>query len=293
MELQRLVNVLVPITLIEMMIAIGLGVAVGEVLAVARDWRLLVRAALANYVCVPAVTLGLLLLFHANPMVAVGFLILAACPGAPFGPPVTAIARGNMAAAVGLMIVLAGSSALLAPLILRLCVPLIAGDARGAGVDATKLVTTLLVTQLIPLCAGLGVRQLCPTAAARMLKPANRLSALLTLVTISLILVLRYQTLLAIRPRGVFGMLALLAASLAIGWLLSSPGRENRRAMALTTSLRNIGVGLVIANDAFAGTPALTAVVAYGLFEVTGSLIVAVGLARLAPTHRLALAAVR
>ena len=45
--------------------------------------------------------------------------------------------------------------------------------------------------------------------------------------------------------------------------------------MMLTTSLRNVGVGLVIANGAFAGTPALTAVLAYGLLEVCGSLLVA------------------
>jgi len=38
------------------------------------------------------------------------------------------------------------------------------------------------------------------------------------------------------------GMLLLLAAMLAVGWLLSGPGHDGRKAMALATSVRNTGV---------------------------------------------------
>jgi BASS family bile acid:Na+ symporter len=79
-------------------------------------------------------------------------------------------------------------------------------------------------------------------------------------------------------------MLALLLASWAAGWLLGGPGVDARKAMTLTTSLRNVGVGLVIATGAFAGTPAVTAVLVYGLFEVVGSLLLALGWARVATT---------
>src|SRR5215472_17269667 len=65
--------------------------------------------------------------------------------------------------------------------------------------------------------------------------------------------------------RGVFvGMLALLTASLAAGWLLGGPGSDNRKTMALTTSLRNVGVCLVIATGGIcAGAPAGPAVIVY------------------------------
>ena len=268
-----MVNILVPVTLIEMMIAIGLGVMIKDILAVARDWRLLLRAAAANYVLVPLATVGLLLLFRANPMVSAGFLILAACPGAPYGPPATAIARGNVAAAVGLMVLLAGSSAILAPLVLGMVMPLVAGNVQ-LTMSAGKMVTTLLVTQLLPLSIGVGVRHFYPYSA-RLQKPAQRLSTVLNLILICLVVGAQYRMLLEIRFRGLFGMLSLLLATLAIGWLLGSRNIESRKTMMLTTALRNVGVGLVIANGAFAGTPALTAVLAYGLIEVAGSLLVA------------------
>jgi BASS family bile acid:Na+ symporter len=74
---------------------------------------------------------------------------------------------------------------------------------------------------------------------------------------------------------GFAGMLTLLAASLVIGWLAGGPGRNNRRTMALTTSLRNVALGLVIATGNFTGTPAVSAALAYGIVEVLGSLVAA------------------
>ncbi len=86
MSIEKLINILVTVTVMEMMVAIGLGVTFAEVVKVPRNLRLVAKAALANYVCVPAAAVGLLLLFHAHPMVAAGFLIAAVCPGAPYGP---------------------------------------------------------------------------------------------------------------------------------------------------------------------------------------------------------------
>ena len=115
MSLDRLINILVMVTLFQMMVTIGLRVTFADILDTAKKWRLVLRAGLANYLYVPAVTIVLLILFQANPMVAAGFLILAVAPGGPYGPPFTAIAKGNQALSVGLMVVLAGSSAVISP----------------------------------------------------------------------------------------------------------------------------------------------------------------------------------
>ena len=44
--------------------------------------------------------------------------------------------------------------------------------------------------------------------------------------------------------------------------LAGGSGNDNRKTVALTTSLRNVGVGLVIVVGNFAGTPAVSAVLA-------------------------------
>lgn len=274
MSTANLINVLVTITLIEMMIAIGLSVTLADVVIAARNGRRVALALLANYLVVPAITVALLAVVQPVPLVAAGFLILAVCPGAPFGPPFAAIAKGNVPLAVGLMVILAGSSAMAAPLLLHVLLPLVSED-QPLNIDSTKLIGTLLVTQLVPLCVGVALRERRPALATRLLKPANLLSKLLNLLTIGLILVTQSSTLTQIRAIGFEAMLFLLAASLLAGFLLGGPERRDRTTVALTTSLRNVAVSLVIASGSFAGTPALTAVLAYAVVELLGSLIVA------------------
>jgi BASS family bile acid:Na+ symporter len=287
MTADLLINVLVLIALMEMMVTVGLNVTFVDLAEVSRNVGLLARAALANYIYFPAVTVGLLLVYDANPMVAAGFLILAVCPGAPYGPPFAAIAKGNVVVAVGLMVMLSGSSAIIAPILLRYLLPLVSGNEQ-MSVDASRIVIILLATQLMPLCVGVSVRRWCPALADRLCKPANLMSKVLNLIAVGLILVNQFHLLAEIRPRGFVGMLALLIASWVAGWLLGGPDSAIRKAMTLTTSLRNVAVGLVIATGSFAGTPAVTAVVVYGLLGIVGSLLLALVWSQIEATGALA-----
>jgi BASS family bile acid:Na+ symporter len=264
--MDQLINLIAAITLIEMMLTLGMGASLGNVSRVMVDWRLLIGAAIANYALVPAAAVGLLLLFQAKPMVAVGFLIAAVCPGAPFGPPFTAIARGNVTTAVGLMIVLAGSSALLAPLLLRIVIPLTAGN-QPISVSAGKMIGLLLGAQLLPLCLGLALRRFLPTYAAKGQKPMSMLSTVLNLITFGLIVFVQFRMLLEIRPMAYVGMFALVLAGVVAGWLLGGSGNGNRTAMAMVTSVRNVGVTTVVATGSFAGTAAVTAAAAFAVFQ--------------------------
>lgn len=284
MSIDQLINILVTITLIEMMVAIGLDVTFGDLVAVVRDWSLVARAALANYICVPAVTIGLLFLFQAQPVVAAGFIILAACPGAPYGPPFTSIAKGNVSQAIGLMVLLAGSSAVIAPVLIGYLLPFVS-IAEGLQVDAIKIVATLLLTQLLPLCVGISLHQFAPKFAGRLQTPAKRLSKVMNLAAVGLIIVVQFDMLIQIRPLSFLGMLMLLVATWVFGWLIGGRKTENRKTMTITTSLRNISVALVVATGTFPGTSAVTAVAAYGLISLLGSLFLAILMGRHAAPH--------
>jgi BASS family bile acid:Na+ symporter len=251
------------------------------VIHVAVDWRLVARAGLANYVLVPAAAIGLLLLFGAPPMVAVGFLITAVCPGAPFGPPFTTIAKGSVVAAVGLMVLLAGSSALMAPLLLRILIPLMSSD-RTMHLQPGKMTGTLLGAQLLPLCVGIALRHFRPLLAEKLKKPFGKLGILLNLATFGLILGVQFQMMTEIRLTAYLGMLALVIASTAAGWALGGRVSANRTAMAMATGVRNVGVSLVIATGSFAGTAAVTAATAFAVFQTIVMAIIALIWGRMA-----------
>lgn len=264
------INALILATLIMMMLRIGLDVAIAEIASSARNSRLIVLAMFANYVCVPALAVVLLLALHTQPIVSIAFLILAVCPGAPFGPPLTSMAKGNVPASVGLMVLLAGSSAVLAPLLLRILLRFFSGG-EPPQVDAVRMVKTLLVSQLLPLCAGLVLRMLRSSLADKIKRPCEIFSSALMLITFLLVLAMYYPVLLRIRLTAFGAMLLLCLASLAVGWISGGPGPGTRKALALTTSFRNASVGMVIAAGGFAGTPVLSAIVAYTVVSTVGT----------------------
>lgn len=282
MSADKVINLLVTVTLFEMMIAIGLGVTFADVVSVAKNQRVLIRAALANYAIVPAIAVALLFVFQASPMVAAGILTAAVCPGAPYGPPFTAMAKGNVIIAVGLMVILAGSSALLAPLLLYFLLPMVSGSG-DLKVDAFKIVLTLLMSQLVPLGVGLLIRNRNPLLAAKLQKPANRLGTILNLVVFGMILVVQFHTLAAIRLRGFAGMFLLVLAATAAGWIFGGAGSENRKAMGLTTGIRNVGVSLVIVTGSFPGTPAVTSALAFAIFQTILLALVALAWGKVSP----------
>lgn len=275
MTIDSLVKLLVTAAVVEMMVTVGLAVAVAELVRVAGNIRLFARAAVANYVLVPAATVFLLLAFGAHPMVAAGFLILAFCPGAPFGPPLAVLAGGRAALSVGWMTSLALTSAVIAPAALYLLLPRVAGSQEMTFTVVCRMTGTLVGVQLLPLAVGLGIRHFRPGLADRVLDPARKLGQVLNLGAIVLVVAVYYPLLADVKLKGFVGMLLLLVTSLAAGWLLGGRDEGSRKALSLTTALRNVGVGLVIATDAFAGTPAVTAVLAYGLLGVLGSLLIA------------------
>jgi bile acid:Na+ symporter, BASS family len=274
MSIDRIINLLVMVTLIEMMVLTGLRVTFAELAQVVGDLRLVTRAAAANYLLVPALAVLLLVVFDAAPMVAAGFLVLAVCPGAPFGPLFAGIARANVPEAVGLMVILAGSSAIVSPLLLTALMPWLAGGSV-ARIDLAGMVGALLVTQLLPLLVGLLVKHWRPQLVQWLAGPLELISKVLNLGVVGLILASQFQMLADIRLRGFAGMLVLLAGSLLIGWLAGGSKPDSRKTMALTAALRNVGVGLVIVTGNFAGTPAVSAALAYGIVEVLGSLLMA------------------
>lgn len=263
MTTDQMVNILTIVTLFEMTIAMGLELKFTEVFEVAKDWRLILRAEFANFVLQPAAAMAVLLVVKPTPMAAAGIILLAACPAAHYAMPFTKFAKGKLAAAAGLLVVLAASTLIFAPIVIDVLLPRFSGGSAQVHVPTGKVITTLAFIILLPLVIGMSLQHWRPTLADRLQKPANRLSVLLNVTMLGCILLVQGHQLARIHPVGYVGIAVLAVASLVIGWLLGGPHSGNRKALAQNTLLRNMGPGLVIATAApFAGTPAAPVIVA-------------------------------
>lgn len=273
MNTHQLINGLVTITLIEMMVAIGLGVTLDDVIRAVRHWPRLVRVLAANYLAVPAAAL-LIGGFTDSQGMAIGFFIVAVFPGSSYGPPFTSYSRGDLSLSVGLMVVLAVSSVFVGPVILR-CLLYFSNLNTSMSIELPRIIGTLTLTQLLPLAAGMFVRGRTPRLAARLRNPAEILSKVLNAALIGCILITRSQHGSPFQITTFFAMLLLLVGSLVSGYVLGGPGHESRKTVALTTSLRNVGVCIMVASANFADAVALDAVVGFAIVEITGSLLLA------------------
>ena len=88
------------------MLAMGAGLTVSQISEPLRNVRLVVLALLANFVVMPLAALALARMLWLDEPFGVGLLLLGCAAGAPFLPKLAELAKGNLAFAVGAMVLL-------------------------------------------------------------------------------------------------------------------------------------------------------------------------------------------
>jgi bile acid:Na+ symporter, BASS family len=131
------------------------------------------------------------------------------------GPPFTGLGKGDVRIAVGLVVILAGSSAIVAPLLLHVLLAMISGN-QPLKIDAA-------MTQLIPLGIGLIVRHRRAKLAESVSQPSKLISTILNVGMFSLIIVVQFHLLESFNATRFAGMLSLVISTPVIGW---RPGQQ-------------------------------------------------------------------
>ena len=193
----------------------------------------------------PLAALVIARLLQLDAPLAAALLLLGTAAGAPFLPKLATVAKGSLAFAVGLMVMLMALTVGYMPLVLPLLL-------EGVSVDPLKIARSLVVLMLLPLIAGLAVKSRYPAVAARVAAILNRVSTLSLLLLIGLLLVTNIQNIAGMfGTRGVLASILFLLASFGTGWLLGGPGLDTRGVLALGTAQRNIAAALVVGGQNF------------------------------------------
>jgi BASS family bile acid:Na+ symporter len=237
---QKAVSVAMLGFVLSSMLGMGLGLTVGQIVAPLRNLRLVVLSLVANFVLMPLVALGLARVLRLDEPLAVGLVLLGAAAGAPFLPKLAQIAKGNLAFAVGLMVLLMVLTIAYLPLVLPLLL-------EGVSVSPAKIARSLLLLMLLPLAVALVVNARLPAAATRTKPVLDRISNLSLIVLIVLLMAVNARSVLSVfGTRGILATLIFLAAGYGIGWVLGGPAADTRPVLGLGTSQRNIAAALVV-----------------------------------------------
>jgi hypothetical protein len=149
-------------------ITAGLKVRIDEIIGAITRTRLMSLGLIASFVLVPLVTVLLLHVFHAPPLVAAAFLIVSVCAGAPFSVPGTTIARGDVPAHGGVFGAISPPGARFAQTSSRPFAGCWESDHR-----LSRNHEQFLISQIIPLAFALWFHDQRPDLAARLAKPSE------------------------------------------------------------------------------------------------------------------------
>ena len=247
---------LVALLLTSGMLAVGCALDVDLLVERLRRPAALAVVLAVNVLVVPLVALLLIAAVDLPAAVELGIVLAAAAPGGGTGALLSLHARGDVATAAVLQVVLGVAALVVTPTWVA---------AHGAdGVDVGPLVVALVVFQLVPVAAGVLLRGRAPARAEVVHAWARRVADVTLLVLVVGLLVLEGDQLGRIGPAGLAVMAVLVLLTLGtVALPVGDPAV--RRAAAMTTAVRNLSLALLAASYADDAVLTTLSVLAYGL----------------------------
>jgi len=237
------------------MLAMGAGLTASQISQPLRNARLVMLALLANFVLMPLGALALAKVLWLDEPFGVGLLLLGCAAGAPFLPKLAELAKGNLAFAVGAMVLLMVVTVGYLPMVLPLLLP-------GVTVDPWQIARSLVLLMLLPLATGLALKARYGDLAARVKPALDWISNASLILLVSLITAANIDKVLQVfGTRGILAGLLFIALGLGTGWLLGGPNADTKRVMALGTGQRNIAAALVVASQSFSDPKVIVMVI--------------------------------
>ncbi len=236
-----------------LMMGVGLRITLGQLLDVVKQYRPVLRGVSANFIIVPVLTYLALLWLPVSSDVKIGIMLMAAAPIAPMVPsPFVDMAKGDLPYSVGLMTIVALLSVALTPLIMILALP---RSEAGIDLNPLQIIQMLLTVQLIPIGLGMAVCSASRSWTERLLGFVPKLGQIGLLVGVGAILVVQAKQILSISPLAYLAMAALVIVWLFVGdWMAIRDEPSRRRALGISTAIRNIPLAFLIASASFPGS---------------------------------------
>jgi BASS family bile acid:Na+ symporter len=269
------------------MFSIAIDLKPADFRALAAAPRAVIVGLVSQFMVLPALTFALVLLAQPRPSIALGLMLVAACPGGNISNFITHRAGGNTALSVSLTAFATLGAIVLTPINIALWGNLYAPTRailRQVAIDPVQVAITVGAMLVLPLVLGivLNVRQ--PALTARLRWPLQWLSMAIFIGFVVLALAANWDFFL-----GYAGFVAGLvivhnAMALGAGFAAASlTGLEprDRRAITIETGIQNSGLGLVLIFGFFSGLGGMALVAAFwGIWHAISGLALAAAWSR-------------
>lgn len=248
---------IVNIILAFVMFGVALGIKPGTFKDLLKNPKSVIVGVLLQWFALPAVTflIALLLSPLITPMIALGMLLVASCPGGNISNFMSSLSRGN----VELSISMSAISTAFAPLItpfnfffwgtLYSQLVSLRSDIPTLVIPFFPMLEQILLLLGVPIVLGLIFARYFPNATQKITKPAQVISILLFLGMVIVSFSQNFQLFLDNIFYVFFIVLIHNAAALGSGYLgakLAKVSQADRRSLTIEIGIQNSGLGLVL-----------------------------------------------
>lgn len=280
MNASILTEVILPLALALIMFGMGLGLTTTDFTRLFKNPLGIVMGLIGQFVAMPLLALGLCYLLNLPTPIAIGLMILAACPGGTMSNVVSQLVKANLALSVSLT---AASTA-----ISIITTPFIIGFAMSQFAPADDATFSILTTSLglffitlVPVAIGIWLRHFKSDFAIKA-EPFFRRFSLFFMLMMIAALVIKERDLLVSSFNDVFwACIVLNIGSMVVGWLIAKCSKLNLTdslTLSIEVGIQNASLAILIAIS-FLNKPeyAVTSGV-YGLAMFIGPLLLIGGL---------------
>ena len=236
----------------------------------------------AQFILLPAFTFLLTLILRPPPSIALGMILVAACPGGNLSNIITYLASGNCAVSVSMTAVSTLAAIIMTPFNISLWGSLNPGTAdilQAVHLSPVDVFITVFIILGIPLGTGMLISRSFPTLANKMRRPFKIFSLIFFIGIVAAALDVNWQNFINYVGLVFIGVLIHNALALNLGYWtgrLFGLSEQDNRAVSIEVGIQNSGLGLVLVFNFFGGLGGMAIIVAWwGIWHIIAGLIAA------------------
>lgn len=264
------------------MFAIALDLKMSDFKALAQSPKPILVGMVSQFLILPALTFLMILIFKPQPSIALGLILVAACPGGNISNFITHRAGGNVALSVSMTAIATFGALIMTPTNIAFwgnLYPPTREILQSIQIDPVSLAITVAFMLLLPLVLGILLNTMRPELAARIRKPMQWLSMGIFVAFIVLALAANWGFFLQFVGTVLVLVIVHNAVAFSAGYLTATIGgvsEYNRRAITIETGIQNSGLGLVLIFGFFGGLGGMAVAAAlWGIWHAISGIILA------------------
>jgi bile acid:Na+ symporter, BASS family len=280
MEESVLTTVFLPLALIFIMFGMGLTLTLADFRRIFVAPKAVLLGLAAQIVLLPVAGFALVNLFGLTGALAVGLMILAACPGGPTSNLVSHLARGDLALSISLTAISSVVTIITIPLIVNASI-LYFGEEGAVTLPVFQTIAQIAGVTLIPVALGMYARSRKSQLAERSERPVKIASAVFFVLILFAAIFKELENLPEFMRLTGPAALSLNVLMMAIGYSISYvaglPVRQ-RISISVESGIQNGTLGIMIAATLLQNSVMTIPVAIYSLLMfITVIFMIAVG----------------